>query len=237
MPECNITLSANAGISLSLGGIRIWIDALHNEKTTLFSTVDEKLWERMKAHEAFQEPDFIIFTHCHPDHYSYGMALEAKQLWPQATLLLPEKTFDGQMVLEEGKQFFWQGVRFRFFRLPHDGTGYEDVVNYGMLLSHGGFQVLVAGDAAIGCEALAEKLQGEKIDVAVLNFPWVTLRKGQRFIREVIQPESLVVVHLPFAEDDLEGFREATERAVSRFQEKEKIYILKEALQSVTIPY
>jgi len=237
MPECKITLSANAGIALSLGGVRIWIDALHNEKTTFFSTVDEKLWAQMKDHEAFQEPDFILFTHCHPDHYSYEMALEAKQLWPQATVLLPEKVFDGQMLLEEGKQFFWQGVRFRFFRLPHDGTGYENVVNYGMLISHGDFQVLVAGDAAVGCEALAEKLRGEKVDLAVLNFPWVTLRKGQRFIQEVIRPETIVVVHLPFAKEDKEGFGEAAERAVSRFPAEEKVVILKEALQTVTIPY
>ena len=106
-----------------------------------------------------------------------------------------------------------------------------------MLLSHEGFQILVAGDAAVGCEALAEQLRGEKTDVAVLNFPWLTLRKGQKFIEKTIRPETIVAVHLPFAADDTEGFREATERAATRFNGEEKIFILQEPLQSVSILY
>lgn len=34
-----VTLSANAGVSVELGGVRIWIDALHDTRVPGFSTL------------------------------------------------------------------------------------------------------------------------------------------------------------------------------------------------------
>ena len=38
-----VTLSANAGVSVELGGVRIWIDALHDTRVPGFSTLDSHL--------------------------------------------------------------------------------------------------------------------------------------------------------------------------------------------------
>ena len=43
MSHCQVTLSANAGIALSFGGLRVWVDALHDQKIPGFSTVTPDL--------------------------------------------------------------------------------------------------------------------------------------------------------------------------------------------------
>ena len=99
MSCCKVTLSANAGIALDFGGLRLWADALHDEKVPGFSTVTPSLWTAMRAHPAFAAPHLLFFTHCHPDHFAQWMAREALDLWPQAKIVLPEDRFPGQALL------------------------------------------------------------------------------------------------------------------------------------------
>ena len=84
-----VTLSANAGVSVELGGVRIWIDALHDTRVPGFSTLDSHLLRRLWSEAAFQSPDAIVYTHCHPDHYAAHLAAEACRRWPKARLFLP----------------------------------------------------------------------------------------------------------------------------------------------------
>lgn len=65
-----VTLSANAGVAIETGGIRIWVDALHDVQVPGFSTLRAQRLRQLWTAEAFQSPDAIVYTHCHPDHYS-----------------------------------------------------------------------------------------------------------------------------------------------------------------------
>ncbi len=227
---CKITLSANAGISLQMDNTKILVDALHDTKTNLFSTVSPTLWEQIKVHPDFADPDFIIYTHCHPDHYSYPMTAEACQLWPQATVVSPENAFKNQILLNQKEhQFFWKGIRFRFFQTPHDGKEYADVKNYAILVSKDDFQILISGDSEIASEKMIAKLNEETIDIAILNFPWITLKKGRECIQS-LQPKQLIIHHLPFEEDDLDGFRHAAEKSAAMLSHK-NICLLMNPLQ------
>ena len=60
MSRCQVTLSANAGASLDFGGLRLGVDALHDEKVPGFSTVTPALWAAMRTHPAFAEPDLLF---------------------------------------------------------------------------------------------------------------------------------------------------------------------------------
>lgn len=151
--NCKITLSANAGIALNIDNVKILIDALHNKKTNLFSTVSSDLWEKLKVHSDFTNPDFIIYTHCHPDHYSYEMTESACELWPQTTVVSPDKAFENQIHLHSQEhQFFWKGFRFRFLKIHHDGKDFDDIQNYAILISKNNFQIFISGDSAIASE-------------------------------------------------------------------------------------
>ena len=66
----SVTPSVNAGISLHWGEHRIWCDALHNRQVPGLSTLTPERFQHLLSHPAFQDPELLFFTHCHPDHYS-----------------------------------------------------------------------------------------------------------------------------------------------------------------------
>lgn len=72
------------------------------------------------------------------------------------------------------------------------------------------------------------------VDLAVLPFPWVTLPKGRAFVEEVIRPRRLLVHHLPLPEDDLYGYRPATEAALSKVQVSE-VWLMDRAFQEIIV--
>lgn len=236
MSNCSIALSANAGISLTFGQVRIWVDAVHQKKTAPFSTVTPTLWEQMQCCAAFKAPDLIFFTHCHPDHYSKLLTEQAKKRWPQAQLILPEPEFDDQLLLRGGGIHFQaSGLSFHFFHLPHEGAQYASVPHYGLLLSNGRFQILIPGDCELASPILAQRLTDVSVDLAILDFPWITLRKGRDFIRQVIRPKHLLVHHLPFVQDDSIGYRRAAEKSAKLLPEIPDIRLLTEPLQIETL--
>ena len=214
-----LTLSANAGLAIEIGGKRIWADALHTRKQPGFSCVDEALQKKMLSHPAFQKPDVICYTHCHPDHYSRSLTEAACRIWPKATLLLPA---------EEMTPFQLDDLCITFFRLPHEGAQYADTLHYGIRIRCGDEDILLTGDTAVGCE----DMNGMAPQVCVVDFPWITLPKGRRVLQEKICPEKIVACHIPFAEDDINRYRAAAQKAAHQM---ENVYLLQDALQTIEL--
>lgn len=212
-----LTLSANAGLAIEIGGKRIWVDALHTRKQPGFSCVDEELQKKMLSHPAFQKPDIICYTHCHPDHYSRSLTEAACRIWPKAVLLVP---------VEDMKPFLMDDLRISFIRLPHEGQQYADTLHYGIFIRCGKESVLLTGDCAVGCE----EMKGMAPQICVVDFPWISLPKGRKVLLEEICPDKIVACHIPFARDDVNGYREAAAKAADLM---ENVYLLQEPLQSI----
>lgn len=212
-----LTLSANAGLAIEIGGKRIWVDALHTRKQPGFSCVDEELQKKMLSHPAFQKPDIICYTHCHPDHYSRSLTEAACRIWPKAVLLVP---------VEDMKPFLIDDLRIGFIRLPHEGQQYADTLHYGIFIRCGKESVLLTGDCAVGCE----EMKGMAPQICVVDFPWISLPKGRKVLLEEICPDKIVACHIPFARDDVNGYREAAAKAADLM---ENVYLLQEPLQSI----
>lgn len=210
MENCTLTLTANAGTVLEWNHHVIWIDALHCGQVPGFSTISPTLWRRMQTE--LPPPELLFFTHCHPDHYSRQMASEAHLLWPAARLLLPQQDLPDQLLLSGREvRFSVQNLALRFLRLPHEGD--PDVPHYGLLLSDGSAHILIAGDCVTDGAILSHDLGDIAIDLAILNFPWLTLRRGRWYLEEVLRPRHLLLCHLPFPEDDVNGYLNAARRA------------------------
>lgn len=118
-----------------------------------------------------------------------------------------------------------------FMRLTHEGEQYREVPHYGCILEYDGFRVLIAGDCAVADPQLRDFIGGRPIDLALLNFPWVTLRKGRHFIEQAIRPEHLVVYHLPFPHDDRWGYRDAAVKGAGQLQGVPDVRLLLEPFQ------
>ena len=215
MSACELTLTANAGAVLALGRIRLWVDALHDQKVPGFSTVTPALLAAMSGRPEFAEPSLLFFTHCHPDHCSPSLAQAVLDRWPNARAALPEAVLPEQLLLSGRRErLTLPELTLDFIRLPHEGAQYAHVPHYGCIADYRGYRILIPGDCALAAPELAEFLAaGGPIDLALLDFPWITLRRGRQFVREVIRPRSLAVFHLPFAVDDVNGYRRAAVRA------------------------
>jgi L-ascorbate metabolism protein UlaG (beta-lactamase superfamily) len=214
-----LTLSANAGLAIEIGGKRIWVDALHTRKQPGFSCVDVALQKKMLSHPAFQKPDVICYTHCHPDHYSRSLTEAACRIWPKAVLLMP---------VEDTQPFSLDDLQLSFFRLPHEGSQYADTLHYGIRIACGDENIVLTGDCAVGCEAL----NGTAPRCIVVDFPWITLPKGRRVLLDGIRPDKIVACHIPFAEDDINNYRTAAANAARQI---ENVYLLQEPLQTIEI--
>ena len=231
MEHCRITFSANAGMALQLRNKRILIDALHDKKVPPFSTVSPALWEQIRTHPDFVDPDVIFFTHCHEDHYSQALTMEAKRLWPGAVLVLPEQEFGAQYLLYGSEtKFVVDEMVFRFLRLTHEGEQYVDVPHYGLLIEGPDFRILIAADCKLANPQLTKFLEGKPVDLAILEFPWITLRTGWNYVEEVLKPRHLLINHIPFPQDDLAGYRDAAIHA-AKCRPEEDIRLLLEPLQ------
>lgn len=237
MPHCQVTLSANAGAALRLGRIRFWVDALHDQQVTGFSTVTPDRWSAIAAHPDFAEPNLIFYTHRHPDHFSRGLTAQVMDRWPFAEVILPEPVFAHQILLTRPhEQLILPELSVRFARLPHEGAQYAQVAHYGCVLEHDHFRVLLTGDCAVAAPELAEFLEETgPIDLALLDFPWITLRKGRQFIERYIRPRHLAVCHLPFAEDDCYSYRPAVVKAAAQVQVPD-VRLLMEPFQREIFP-
>jgi len=208
--ELTVTLSANAGVAVVAGENRLWVDALHHQKERGFSSVSAQLQGKMLSHPCFQNPKWICFTHCHGDHFSQKLTQAAEKLWPDAAVFLPENHLEKQILLSGDRE---NHAPLTFYRFPHEGAQYADVSHYGLIANFSGKQVLFSGDCATASEALAEVLQNTRIDLAVLPFPWLTLSRGREFLERYLPEAKLAVCHLPFEEDDENGYRAAAEKA------------------------
>lgn len=225
-----VALSANAGISLTFGGKRIWIDALHKmpaQGPDGYSHVTPDMWDRMRLDSAFTDPDLICFTHYHDDHCSQEMAAQALHAFSKAGLILPGPpstpgSFPGALILSGHRVVIRSDdLTLRFIRLPHEGAQYRNVSMYGLVISSHDRTILVGSDCETAslrlADLLRDELKGTRIDLAILPFPWLTLRKGRAFLEQNIRPAHLILYHIPFEADDINGYRDAVHRSADEF--------------------
>lgn len=211
MDGLTLTLTANAGVILEGGGRVVLVDALHREKVRGFSTLSPRQSEQLLDYFSRRQPDLCLTTHLHPDHYSASLLARARERWPDCVFFGPDAGLTGP------GRFVPAGIPVDAALLPHDGKEYAHVVNYGYFLTLGDCSILFPGDCATtAASALGALAAGRRVDLAVLNFPWLCLPHARAAVREVISPRAVALVHLPLPEDDLDGFRPAAFRAAGK---------------------
>jgi len=228
-----VTLSANAGVAIEVGGHRIWVDAVHESYGPGFSTLTPQLQKQMLTCEYFFAPEYICVTHVHGDHYSRKLTQAAKEMWPDAKLCLPEQDFDDQVLLT-GEEYRIQekDITLRFLRLPHEGTKYPDMIHYSLLITSGGKNVFVSGDCAIAHPKLEAALAGIPIYAAILDFPWMTKKQGRQYVLETMRPEHVLCCHLPFESEDTNGYRLSARRTAEQYRDILDLRLLMEPMQT-----
>jgi L-ascorbate metabolism protein UlaG (beta-lactamase superfamily) len=216
-----VMLTANAGVLVCYQGKKILIDALHDRYTNRFSSVPDALLEEIaEGKGVFSDIDLMVYTHDHPDHYSERWTRRFLQYHPQTILLSPIGDFAGRenvRTLMQNEEHFWfDGIKVDCRRLLHDGHEYAGIPNYGYIFGIDGYHTLTLGDATFDRKQIGEFVNGRTIDLALMNFPFVTLSRGREIVTGTIHPKKVIADHLPYEEKDSEGYIRSTKGAVRR---------------------
>ena len=237
--EIKVTYIANAGVLITSGQTKIFIDALHSEKTPVFSTLSEPLLSQIVAGEGpFKDVDYLLVTHNHLDHFGVQATSNYLRNNKVKALVVPhdvaeiirnkmpgeQKNATETIVMQssygEIVQLIRDELRIKYFRTVHQGEQFTNVQNYGILLKIAGYTILHLGDGGYEPESLEKMLQGETIDCALLNFPFITLPLGRRIITGVIKPRKIITLHLPTTADDQFNYRKVTAKTISKYEEQ-----------------
>ena len=190
--ELKIILSANAGVSVEIGERRFYVDALHNTPSGGFSALSGGMPEEFISYAG--APDVILYTHLHPDHYSAELTEKLCRDFPEAALVMSEKKCV--------KEFGFASVSL--MPLFHMGE-YRSIPNCGIIIETAGKKLFFSGDSDPEDSDVLETIDGLCPDFAVLNFNWITLLSGRAALKK-LNPTHAAFAHLPFPEDDKEGY-------------------------------
>lgn len=219
-----IMLTANAGVCVSLGGALVLVDALH-EKQTRFSSVPGVVQEKV-LNGTYGAASAFIVTHTHGDHFSERLAVEYMSRNPECTFVGPVH-LNG---ISQERQCLVHGligetevgpVRIRWAKLTHEGDEYSDVPNYGFRVSCDGESIVVLGDVSVreARHGLNELIGTEGADAAIVNFPLLALQYGRKALSN-LPVQHIVGFHIPFSDDDTEGYRKSAERVLPKARDE-----------------
>lgn len=218
--QIRITSTVNGGVCICWpDNKKVWVDLYPEEKTRSFSVLTESQWDLVKCDPRFSSPNMILATHTHPDHFSTARTMEASGLWPDSLIAFPEgeiyaknkgdvNAFPCERISGEKKIIEKDGIRAVFFRTVHSGRMYAGIPHYSIIISYMGINILLSGDAAASGENLIGMPSDISCDIAILNFPWASLRSAREAVINGIRSSHVLLVHIPNVEDNIDGFRE-----------------------------
>ena len=207
------------------------------KKTGCFSTVPEKLLGKIiNGKGQFNKIDYLLFTHNHKDHMDLQLAIKYISENKNSTLIMP-KYKEGKKLHEyndqisklknkilidspigEIKEIEFNNIKIKYFKAIHDVEDYKNINNYCYIIYLGSRTFLHLGDASPNYDFFSKILSKEKIDYALLNFPYSTLPASRRIVREIVCPNKLIVIHLPFESDDEFRYRRISMKVLERYK-------------------
>lgn len=248
MNNCiEVTCLVNAGVLLQYQGIRILVDGIHNEGNYPFSKVPESFLNEMCLSEPPTEEsiwrniDYLIFSHSHPDHFSphwVAAYLEhngvSRILIPKERNLRTQKLYE---VIDKKGQPVWElpvnvgenhgflltkGILVQCLCLPHTGAAFSDAVCNMILITLGYQKILFLGDCDETATSRYAVLQDTPIDLVFVNPYFFASVEGQDLLTVVIQPEHIIIYHIPFEEDDNLFIRSLVRHSIQKYSRNYK---------------
>ncbi len=228
-----VLLTANAGALICCTGRKVLVDALHNTKTYQFSRVPDELLKQIAGGAGdFADVDLLLYTHGHTDHYSKVWTQRCLDRNPNLRLVSPVNDFEGRagvhVVSRPAEELQIAGMRIICKRIQHDGSEYASVPNYAYLLDMEGYHVLLLGDGMLDAAAVRAVVEGWDTHLAILNFPFLTLKRGRDILDNVICARRYLFFHLPSLGEDVNGYAALAGRVIQRVYQNNPAYKLLE---------
>ncbi|MDD2458528.1 MAG: MBL fold metallo-hydrolase [Eubacteriales bacterium] len=234
-----ITLLANEGIIVTNGRTKFLIDGLHENNGEFFSGLSRLVRQDLLAGEKplFQSIDYLLFSHCHYDHFSATLTQQYLENHQIKGLFLPDQSTKEFSALRETahsradqtwlvdlplgqKQTFQleKDISVTVFRSVHAGHQFIDVEHYCYLLDLAGYKLFIIADSHDDAAYFAKMLAGETIDVALVNPMFINRYAGRAVIGQALKPQQIIVYHIPFEDHSRHGFRKIVPHDITKYQ-------------------
>lgn len=238
--ENYVIATANAGMLLCIKGKKILLDALHNEIVKGYSCVPKYLQKKIiSGEDEYSNIDYLIVTHNHPDHVSQVLVNNFARLHSETAIFSPVNFSNCSIMntlILPSENYSFGNDRFYFRRTMHDGVEYKNTVNYAGIINIDGIKISFLGDSSVDKNIITDEFL-DNIDIAIFNFPFISLSRGREIIK-LMNPSQIIVCHLPYIEDDINGYVKVTERLFEKKQDQlPPTIILKEAEQKEKIEF
>ena len=215
-----VTLLANAGLLLQYHDVSMLLDGIYGSEEHAFSDLKPDVWEKLLLGQPpFEQIDFLLFTHVHPDHFSPEKTMQFLEKRSVKGVFLP----DAPEIEESGLAEFLRSrnipygimshktnhasfgvapeISVRGISTLHLSKKYHDVHHVCYLITFGEKRVLFTADVDYMFESL-DVLNGIPLRAVFLNPLFFSgLRRG-RFFKGSLATTTYCLYHIPFSEDD-----------------------------------
>lgn len=215
-----VTLISNAGLLLQYGGFTMLLDGIYGREGHPFSNLRPGTWEAMLAgRPPFQQMDYLLFSHAHPDHFSPEMVRAFLLRRKVKGVFLPDcPAVTGSGLLETLEELsipcvllssqtdhavyqIESRISLRAFSTLHLDKKYSSVAHFCYLISFGGKQVLFTADVDYLHETFSQ-LRATSLRAAFVNPLFFSALRTGRFFKGTLNAKSICIYHVPFSGDD-----------------------------------
>lgn len=206
-----IRRTANAGVQLKLENATILLDGVCREVFPYLCTPSS-----LQSELLCDEPDVIAFTHHHKDHFDPEFARKYTQKYGRKAIgtaqmanLYPDLVSSDQSVL--GDQWRLTAIQTR-----HLGK-------YGLTTEH--ISYMLEADRCIWFMGDASPIQAKlllplsKPDVLIVPYAYFMTPSAVQIVDD-LQPNRVILLHMPLKEQDPDGLWQLAEPAFDRFGDR-----------------
>lgn len=220
--EATIFHGVNNSLYFRRGDRTVIVDGIHQGWQEGFSSMHPSMVEALRRHKGlFRQPELVLFTHLHTDHYDRSLLLQAMEARPIPRVYGPGLDLSNVMPQTLGAREYvlpFGSGKLLAQDTVHEGEEYQNDRHQTFLLELDRERFFLAGDAILR-EEDADRLRvlaGGPVAAAFLNVYQLWSPVSVAFLR-MLAPERIFLNHMPFPEDDRDNLYGLARQVVRHF--------------------
>jgi len=252
-----LMLIANAGILIQYYDTLLLLDGIQSEGDYPFSKTPPEVLSQMLSNTSkgiFNNIDYLIFSHSHPDHFSPDIVAEYLQHNQVKRLFLPAVTNHRvTKLMQTVNQLnipFWtfkmergnthqykisKGINLTALCTRHMPQLFDKDLCNCIVLSFQDLNILFLTDCSCKEKEYLKVFQQENIHTVFVNPYFYHDPIGYSILKDYISPKQIVIYHIPFKNDDKIHIRSLVNQDIKKHP-KDNVTIFKEPFQPLQIP-